>query len=153
LQPYAKQLEILDPFHVPSGRLFFTGIEYAFRDDDSALRKYPHMGEAANVAPGMYRAEFFECEYPEDWYEDLLKQKLSAGQFQTYRLMNTLVRPAPRLLPVASRVAALRVPLIKAGGTALAAGETMAALAATDKTTPRPVSRLRSRARARSSRP
>src|SRR5262249_54083881 len=37
LQPYAKRLGACDQFHVPSGRLLFTGVEYAFRADDSFL--------------------------------------------------------------------------------------------------------------------
>src|SRR5262245_61494341 len=54
LQPFAKSLKLFDQFHVPSGRLFFTGMEYAFRTNDNALRKHPHMGEAADIPPGQY---------------------------------------------------------------------------------------------------
>jgi hypothetical protein len=91
LKPYGKTLDTCDQFHVPSGRLFFSGIEYAFRADDSFLRKYPHMGEAVDLAAGLYRAEFFEFEYPEDFHEDLLQQRLPTAQFRTYKLMDTLV--------------------------------------------------------------
>jgi hypothetical protein len=90
LQPYAKALDTFDRFQVPSGRLFFTGIEYAFKSEDSFLRKYPHMGEAAELEAGEYRAEFFEFEYPEDFHEGLLRQKLPVSQFRVHRLMNTL---------------------------------------------------------------
>jgi hypothetical protein len=90
LQPYAKSVDIVERFQIPSGRLFFTGIEYAFKSDDSRLRKYAHMGGEAKVEAGEYRAEFFEFEYPEDFHEDLLRQKLPVSQFRIHRLMNTL---------------------------------------------------------------
>lgn len=91
VKPYARSLAAYEQFHVPSGRLYFTGVEYSFRDDDSFLRKYPGMGEVADVTPGVYRADLFEFEYPEDFHEGLLRQRLPAAQFRIHNLMNTLV--------------------------------------------------------------
>jgi hypothetical protein len=94
LQPYAKRIDAYEQLQLPSGRLFFTGVEYAFQSDDSRLRKYPHVGAAADVQPGRYRAEFFEFEYPEDYHEDMLRRRLPANQFRVHELMNALVRIA-----------------------------------------------------------
>ena len=91
LTPYAKRLDTLDRFHVPSGRLFFTGIEYAFHADDADLRKHPSMGEATELAAGIYRAEFFEFDYPPEFHDGLLQQRLPAAQLRIHSLMNTLV--------------------------------------------------------------
>jgi hypothetical protein len=90
LKPYARALDACERFQVPSGRLFFTGVEYAFRADDSLLRKHPHMGEYAELPAGTYRAEFFAFEYPEDFHEDRLRRRLPAVLFGIHRLMNTL---------------------------------------------------------------
>lgn len=76
LRPYARSIDEFDSFPIPSGRLYFTGIEYVFKNDDSFLRKYPHMAETAQLEPGSYRAEFLEFEYPEEFHEDFLRQKL-----------------------------------------------------------------------------
>jgi hypothetical protein len=90
LEPFAKPIETIDRFQVPSGRLFFTGVEYAFQTDDSKLRKYPHMGDAADVRAGTHPAVFFEFEYPKNFHIALLKRRLSAAEFLAYQLMNTL---------------------------------------------------------------
>lgn len=101
VKPYAQRLDTCREFHVPSGRLYFTGVEYAFQEDDSFLRKYPGMGEAAEIRPGRYWADLFEFEYPEDFYEDLLRQRLPADQFRLHNLMNTLA-PIGCVTPLAA---------------------------------------------------
>jgi hypothetical protein len=90
LHPFAKRLDVREKYPVASGRLYFTGIEYAFRADDSLLRKYRHMGESIELAPGEYRAEFFEFDYPPDFHEDLLEKRLPSAQFRAHQLMNVL---------------------------------------------------------------
>jgi hypothetical protein len=90
VKPFANTLGACDPLHIPSGRLFFSGVEYAFHTDDSLLRKYRHMGECAAVNPGLYRAEFFEFQYPEGFEETLLEGKLSPLQLRAFRCMNIL---------------------------------------------------------------
>lgn len=90
LQLHAKSLRTFSRFPVPGGRLFFTGIEFAFQTDDAALRKYPSMGESAEIAAGEHRAEVFDFEYPDDFYESLLREALPPAEFRTHRLMNTL---------------------------------------------------------------
>jgi hypothetical protein len=90
LQSFAQTIAVCDPFHVPGGRLYFTGVEYAFREDDSRLRKYPGVGEVALVPAGTYRAEFFEFDYPGDIHEDVLRQRLPA-QFGKHQAMRALI--------------------------------------------------------------
>jgi hypothetical protein len=88
LKPFAKVLAAYPRFQVPSGHLYFTGVEYAFRTDDSSLRKYAHMGQAAELVQGMYRSQFFEFEYPEEFEDDVLRQRLPATAFSAHRLMS-----------------------------------------------------------------
>ncbi len=90
LQPYAKHLETVDELYLPTGELFFTGLEYAFHSDDSELRKYPGMGQAAQLPPGRYRMEVFELDYPSNFEEDLLRQRIPQNEFQAHKWMDTL---------------------------------------------------------------
>jgi hypothetical protein len=90
VQPYAKHLESVDELYLPTGELFFTGIEYAFHSDDSELRKYPGMGQAAQLPPGRYRMEVFEFDYPTDFEEDLLRERIPGSEFRAREWMNTL---------------------------------------------------------------
>lgn len=95
LQPehatFARQIGLAERFVAPSGVLYFAGIEYAFRNDDSFLRKHPHMGSSQKIAPGVYHLTLYEMDYPEDHHEGLLHQRISAGAFRMYSLMNRLV--------------------------------------------------------------
>ena len=91
----------IEPFHVPSGTLWFCGAEYAFQRNDARLRKYPHMGTRLEVPPGMYSARFWQTEYPDEYVED----QVEAGTTPEEYRMNTsgfaqivarlLRRPAP----------------------------------------------------------
>jgi hypothetical protein len=89
--PFAKLAGESGRFSAPSGRLYFTGIEYAFRHDDSFLRKYPHMGAYREIPPGEYHLRVFEMTYPEEFHEDLLRASLPPGAFRVYSLMNSLI--------------------------------------------------------------
>jgi hypothetical protein len=90
LTPFARRMDACERFHIPSGRLFFTGVEYVFHSDDSFLRKHSHMGEAIELAAGLDRAEFFEFLYPEYFHEARLQERSSGVQFRQYSLMNML---------------------------------------------------------------
>jgi hypothetical protein len=87
LAAFARHIGDADRFAAPSGRLYFTGIEYAFRQDDSRLRKYPHMGACQEIPPGIYRMALYEMDYPEDFHEDLLSKRVSASTLGVYSLM------------------------------------------------------------------
>jgi hypothetical protein len=57
------------------------------------LRKHPGMGEALEMPPGVYRAEFFEFDYGDDFAENLLQQRTSPAQFRAYTLLNHYLAP------------------------------------------------------------
>ena len=88
---FARPLGNATRFAVPSGRLYFTGIEYAFRLDDAYLRKHPHMGTFQEIPPGTYRLALYEMDYPEGFHEDLLRKRISPGWFRLYSLMGGLI--------------------------------------------------------------
>ncbi len=68
LLAHADRLEDIE-IRIPSGRLYFTGSEYAFREDDGFLRKHPHMGGSVTLRPGAYRLAFFRTDFPEGLLE------------------------------------------------------------------------------------
>jgi hypothetical protein len=70
LAGFARALGVAARFAVVSGRIYFTGVEYAFHHDDSRLRKYPHMGACCEVPKGTYRLNVFEMEYLAREYPD-----------------------------------------------------------------------------------
>jgi hypothetical protein len=88
---FARLLGVAARFAAPGGKLYFTGAEYAFRHDDSRLRKYPHMGACQEIAPGVYRLAVYEIDYPEDFYEALLRKRIPASAFRIYSLMDRLM--------------------------------------------------------------
>jgi len=88
---FARQFGVAERFEAPSGRLYFAGIEYAFRHDNSFLRKHPQMGSYEQIAAGVYQLTMYEMDYPEDFHEILLRQRLTAGRFRAYSLMSWLV--------------------------------------------------------------
>lgn len=88
---FAKQAGAAECLEVPSGELYFTGIEYAFHQDDSRLRKHPHMGSSYEIPRGTYQLALYEMEYPGDFHRDLLRRNVSAWEYMLYSLMNVLV--------------------------------------------------------------
>jgi hypothetical protein len=94
LAPYAHDPIVVERFQVPSGRLYFTGQEYAFQDDDAFLRKYPHMSGCFDVQPGAYRLTLFRMEYPDGLQEQDLREQLTAWQFRVHQSMGSFVTMA-----------------------------------------------------------
>jgi hypothetical protein len=93
LSRFAKPLGVAGRFAAPSGRLFFTGIEYAFRHDDRFLLRYPHMGACQPIPPGVYHLALYEMDYPEGFHEELLRERLPATVFRLYTLMSHWLIP------------------------------------------------------------
>jgi hypothetical protein len=87
LAEFAKHIGEAERFAALTGRLYFTGAEYAFRRNDSRLRKYPHMGACQEIPPGVYRMALYEMDYPEDFHEELLSKRVSASTLRVYSLM------------------------------------------------------------------
>jgi hypothetical protein len=92
LAGFARPLGNAARFSVATGRLYFAGIEYVFRHDDSFLRKHPHMGACYQIPPGTYRLTVYGIEYPESFHEDQLRRRLAADEFRLYSLLNRLIQ-------------------------------------------------------------
>jgi hypothetical protein len=95
LQPYLYDPITVEALPSPTGRLYFTGVEYVFRDDDRQLRKHPHMGGFFAVPPGVCRLTLWRTEYPEGFHEgfrDRLREQVSPWAFRLHqRIMGCLV--------------------------------------------------------------
>jgi hypothetical protein len=78
-------------FQVPSGQLFFTGSEYAFREDPSFLEKHPHMGGSVAIRPGVYQVTVYHAAYPDDLLEDQFRAAVSPQQYRLWKSMTVLI--------------------------------------------------------------
>src|SRR5262245_7710284 len=87
LAAHMRNPVVVESFQVPSGRLYFTGSEYAGAAVDAHLSRYPHMGGYLEARPGVYRLTVYETEYPEDLDEDLLRQEVAPGAFRLHQSM------------------------------------------------------------------
>jgi hypothetical protein len=109
LLQYIKETTPISQFHTPSGHLYFTGIEYLFRHDDSFLRKHPHMGASMVVPPGVHPATAYTFEYPEDFDEELAAKHLTPDQRRILHLKQRFV-PLGCLATIALIVACFLLP-------------------------------------------
>jgi hypothetical protein len=78
-------------FQVSSGQVHFAGAEYVFRDDNSALQRYPRMGGVFSVSNGSYHATLSEMAYPESLIEERFKTSTTGSQAMAYRAYNGLM--------------------------------------------------------------
>src|SRR5437764_2623979 len=76
LLKHAREPITVENFQVASGRVFFTGVEYAFRQDDSFLRNHPNMGKSFEVPPGQYRLAVYRTEFPDGRAEQRLRREV-----------------------------------------------------------------------------
>jgi hypothetical protein len=88
---FAKRLGEVTRFNAASGRLYFTGIEYAFHQDDSRLRRNPAMGASREIPKGTYQLTIYDMDYPEDFHENLVRQRVSPSALRVDSLMNKLI--------------------------------------------------------------
>jgi|GEM_PF-4902800 hypothetical protein len=100
LERYAVEVTERPNFHVPSGYLWFTGAEYAARDD--AIEGQV-VGSVLEIPKGTYRVRIMFMEYPENYVEDKIKNGLSPqerricqrnGEFVFAGCLLTLLTPA-----------------------------------------------------------
>jgi hypothetical protein len=91
LEPFLREPRTRSNFDAPSGRIFFSGSEYAFRSDDSRLRKHPHMGGHIEVSPGRYSLTMFRTEYPDEMMEDELRRKVDPRAFRLHQNMGCFI--------------------------------------------------------------
>lgn len=89
-----------DAFRVTSGEVFFTGTEYGYRDADSALRRYPHMGGSFFVENGVYEVSLYRTEYVDGLHEQAFRQHVTASERRSHVVFNTLIYK--RLFPFRS---------------------------------------------------
>lgn len=91
LAPFLGERVEIPELQVPGGALWFAGAEYAFRTDDSLLRAYPHQGTRLTLPIGSYRACVFPVEYPEDYVEEQLHQRLGEANYQFRKASGGLI--------------------------------------------------------------
>lgn len=91
LSRQAREPIVIENFAVPSGEIHFTGAEYGFRDDDSFLRKHPHMGHSFPVPPGTYRLTLYRTEYPEGELEGRFRGQVSPAEARLHGAMSGFV--------------------------------------------------------------
>jgi hypothetical protein len=91
LQPYLYDPLIVENFAVPTGRLYFTGAEYALHQDEHLWRK---MGGVFTVRPGIYRLTLWRTEYPDELLEQRLRQQVSPWAYRLHQGMGWLVMTA-----------------------------------------------------------
>jgi hypothetical protein len=81
----------VDNFDASGGRVFFTGVEYAFRQDDSFLRKHAHMGTSFEVPPGRYRLAVYRTECPDALADARLWQEVGRFRYLLHESMGWLI--------------------------------------------------------------
>jgi hypothetical protein len=86
--------EILEEFRVPSGRLYLTGVEYAFREDDQLLQKFPHMGGSVTIPAGVYRLMLHRASYPRGYLERRFRALATPWEYGTWQSMRVLIPTA-----------------------------------------------------------
>jgi hypothetical protein len=91
LQPYLREPMTVESFAVPTGQVYFTGAEYGFRNDDSLLKRYPHMGGSMSLAPGAYRLDIWRTEYPDRMQESLLREQVPPMGYALHQGMGWFV--------------------------------------------------------------
>jgi hypothetical protein len=91
LQDHLRDPVTIERFSIPTGHLYFTGSEYAFRQDDSLLRRYPHMGGSVTVPAGDYRVTIHRTEYPSNHLEKLLRSETGTAAFFLHQSMGWFV--------------------------------------------------------------
>ncbi|HKB03664.1 MAG TPA: hypothetical protein VKD90_15680 [Gemmataceae bacterium] len=87
---YVHNPVTVEAFHVPSGRLYFAGAEYASPDMEASLSRYK-MGEPFDVRPGVYRLTVYEIEFPDGIDEEMLRAAVPAGAYGLHQSMGCFV--------------------------------------------------------------
>ena len=91
LRDFLRDEEQVDAFRVPSGKLYYAGVEYGFRHDDSFLKKYPGMGGLMEMKAGVYELSLYRAEYPEGFMEEKLRGQVSGFAYWLHQSMGLFV--------------------------------------------------------------
>ena len=78
-------------FQVPSGQLFLTGSEYAFRQHPSLLDKHPHMGGSVAIRPGIYHLTLYRTAYPDRLVQERFRNSVSPWEYRLWTSMTVLI--------------------------------------------------------------
>ncbi len=84
LEQFANDVETYSNFPVPTGTLYFVGMEYAFDFNDT-------MGSSFEIAPGKYSIRAFEVAYPKNFLLSELRKRVSILPYFLYRLATVFV--------------------------------------------------------------
>jgi len=91
LRPYLCDPVVVERIPVPTGRLFLTGSEYAFRDDDHFLRQHPQMGGFFTIRPGTYRLSLYRGVYPPGALEHRFRVESSRWEYGLWNSLRVLI--------------------------------------------------------------
>jgi hypothetical protein len=91
LWAYVRDPEAVTDFQVPSGQLFLTGAEYAFREDRGFLDKHPHMGSSVTIRPGGYHLTVYRTAYPDGLLESRFCESVSPWEYRLWTSMKVLM--------------------------------------------------------------
>lgn len=78
LQSYCTLEAKCDALHV-AGEGWFSGVEFLFRDDRSAAAKHPRRCTPLQIPPGVYSAEVFATDIPDEVYETWLRDQAGSS--------------------------------------------------------------------------
>ena len=90
VRPSGRDPAVVEALPVPSGRLYFTGAEYVFREDDARLARYPHMGGRIDLAPGTYRLTLYRTAFPDGADDALFRRRASPAGVRLHAALNGL---------------------------------------------------------------
>jgi hypothetical protein len=90
VRPFLHDPAVVVSLPVPSGRVYFAGAEYAFRDDDTALRRYPHMGGSFAVPPGTYQLTLYWTGFPDGSDDAEFRRRASPAGVRLHAVFNAL---------------------------------------------------------------
>ncbi len=91
LRQYMHDPQTSEAFQVLGGEVFFAGAEYGYRDVDSALRRYPHMGGSFPAQNGIYDVAIYRTEYPDGLHEHVFRQHVSPSEHRAHIIYSTLI--------------------------------------------------------------
>lgn len=89
VENYATLVGKVETLQVASAG-WFAGVECLHREDRWLLTKYPRMGTAVQLPPGLYSAELFATEIPDSVYETWLHDQAGSAAVQWWWLQTWL---------------------------------------------------------------
>jgi hypothetical protein len=88
IERHLKDPIVIEPFHVPSGRLMVAGEEVLV--GARSLNDYPHLGQEVQIAHGDYRLTAFRSEAADELLEKRFLARASADEQRAWTFGNRL---------------------------------------------------------------